>query len=258
MPNPGFPLLLTSPLMAGPIVREAQRALAGANVFDEDYEPGVVDAVYGEATARAVKRAKWWMGYPEHNIRDTYGLVAHSWLTGQTELPRDHQKRRAERKAEKARTPLRLKALEEARKWLGTKESPPESNRCPPFTTWYQLTGPWCAMFASYCYRQAGSRAIDPHQARYAYCPYIVNDARAGRNWLAVTRDPKPGDLVLYDWQGNGVADHVGLFEQWTAHASGFRAIEGNTSPTSDSNGGAVMRRDRHIRNVQHFVHVGR
>jgi hypothetical protein len=74
---------------------------------------------------------------------------------------------------------------------------------------------------------------------------------------MAVTSNPLPGDLVCYDWEGNGVADHVGLFEAWTDKSAGkFTAIEGNTAVGNDSNGGKVMRRDRTRSNVQAFVHV--
>jgi hypothetical protein len=59
-----------------------------------------------------------------------------------------------------------------------------------------------------------------------------------------VTGDPVAGDLVCYDWAGDGTFDHVGLFEGWTSGRA-FTAIEGNTSTSDDSNGGAVMRRQR-------------
>ena len=95
---------------------------------------------------------------------------------------------------------------------------------------------------------------------RYAYCPFIVSDARAGVNNLTITNHPQPGDIVLYDWQRDGVADHVGLFERWIAGGEGieFTAVEGNTSVSSDSNGGAVMRRTRKRSQTIAFVHVGR
>jgi hypothetical protein len=73
--------------------------------------------------------------------------------------------------------------------------------------------------------------------------PYIVSDARAGKYGLTTTSSPIPGDLVCYDWQRDGIYDHVGLFEE--GDAASWRAIEGNTSTSSNSNGGQVMRRSR-------------
>jgi cell wall-associated NlpC family hydrolase len=159
--------------------------------------------------------------------------------------------RRAARLRSAARPrPLRAKALTAARGQLGVKESPAGSNRVK-FSAWYGLVGPWCAMFVSWAYAQAGSKL------RYAYVPYIVADARAGRNGLQVVSyaQAQPGDLVCYDWDG-GVADHVGLLE--SKHGSTFYAIEGNTSYGNDSNGGEVMRRTRRIDQVEAFVRVGR
>ena len=50
--------------------------------------------------------------------------------------------------------------------------------------------------------------------SRYAYCPYIVGDARAKRYGLSTTDDPIPGDVVVYDWSYDTVYDHVGIFEK--------------------------------------------
>ena len=142
---------------------------------------------------------------------------------------------------------LRISALQEAKKWLGTKEAPFGSNICK-FSSWYGMYGPWCFMFATYCYVTAAqARGIDcPTFVRgsyYAFVPYGVNDARAGKRGLSVTKDPRPGDLVFYNWNADDIFDHVGIFE--AGNASAWTAIEGNTSTSSNSNGGEVMRRDR-------------
>ena len=141
-------------------------------------------------------------------------------------------------------------ALQEAIKWLGTKESPFGSNRCK-FTDWYGMVGPWCAMFQTYSWVTAAQSVGKecPSFARssyYAYVPYIVNDARNKRRGLSVTTSPLPGDLVCYDWGRDGMFDHIGIFESGDANA--WNAIEGNTSTSSNSNGGEVMRRGRRSR----------
>ena len=50
--------------------------------------------------------------------------------------------------------------------------------------------------------------------------------------------DPSPATSSVYDWDGDGVFDHVGIFEKWTTGTLDFRPIEGNTSTADNSNGG--------------------
>ena len=133
-----------------------------------------------------------------------------------------------------------------ARSQIGVKESPAGSNRVK-YSQWYGMIGPWCAMFVSWVYAQVGLAF------RYAYVPYIVRDARAGRNGLRVVSDPKPGDLACY--QFGREPDHVGIFVRWTGPGE-FEAIEGNTSLTSNDNGGSVMSRRRTRSQVVAFVRV--
>jgi hypothetical protein len=144
---------------------------------------------------------------------------------------------------------VRSFALDRAKDELGVVEQPANSNQVK-YTDWYGMVGPWCAMFATWCFEH-GARDLDRDSPsfvqgqRYAYVPYILADAQAGRYGLSITQDPIPGDLVVYDWHYDGEHDHVGLFERWVGGGS-FEAIEGNTSPSNDSNGGQVMRRTRH------------
>jgi len=140
-------------------------------------------------------------------------------------------------------TALRTKALNQAVTQLGVKESPPNSNNTK-YTSWYGMVGPWCAMFCTWCYETVGDSPSFVRGKNYAYVPYIVSDARNGRNGLSVTNSPVAGDLVCFDWQRDGTFDHVGLFEKWTS-STAFTAIEGNTATGNDSDGGEVMRRSR-------------
>jgi hypothetical protein len=146
---------------------------------------------------------------------------------------------------------VRTAALSRAISQIGVKESPAGSNKVK-FSNWYGMVGPWCAMFCTWCFELG---AGDVHKrcpsfarnVRYAYVPYVVADARAGRYGLRTTDDPIPGDLVCYDWQGDTVYDHIGIFEKWIPGAQTFTAIEGNTSTSNNSNGGEVMRRTRNL-----------
>ena len=67
------------------------------------------------------------------------------------------------------------------------------------------------------------------------------------------TITPQPGDLVLFDFKGTHKwRDHVGI----VISASGdvIYTVEGNTSVTSNDNGGAVMRRTRYRSQVTSFL----
>jgi len=249
-----YTLTVTSPMTTGLHVTAAQEVLKQANVFSLDFLRGTVDGVFGEETGRGCIRAKYWLGYATIDLRPTYGNKLDGYLKGLEQPDEKMQKRRELRQKAQSETPMAVKALKQALSKLGTKENPAGSNRVV-FSDWYGVTGPWCAMFVTWCYVRAGSKAF-VRSHRYAYVPYIVQDARKGTNGLTVTKKPLPGDLVCYDWEGNGVADHVGLFEKGTTMV--FHAIEGNTAVGNDSNGGEGMRRSRVGAAVQCFVRVGR
>lgn len=133
-------------------------------------------------------------------------------------------------------------ALERARGELGYLEA---SGNRTKFGDWYGMDGqPWCAMFCAWAYVLEGSTSL-LRGSRYAYVPYLVDDAYAHRYGLSLTSTPRPGDLVAYDFDGSAY-DHVGLFD--SGKSSGWTAIEGNTSSGSSgsqSNGGGVYRRQR-------------
>lgn len=244
-------LKLTSPYMKGEDVKKAQRALASIDAW-----VGKIDGVYGPTTAAATKQAKWMIGYAERNVNQEYGDKLHQYLTG-VRKPTALMQRRSKARAKQNNKPMREKALAEGIKWLGTKESPPNSNKVM-FSDWYGLRGPWCAMFVTWCYTKAGSKSFDPKKARWAYCPFMVNDARAQRNGLIVVPVDKvqPGDIAMFDWHGDGVSDHVGIVETKPNSKGEFKCIEGNTSVGNDSDGGQVMRRARNKKQVQIFIRV--
>ena len=130
------------------------------------------------------------------------------------------------------------KVLDIARRELGTKESPANSNRTK-YGKWMGMDGqPWCMSFVQWCFHQAGV----PLPLRTASCGAMMNAARKTGQWGV--KDFRPGDEVIYDFPGGAATDHTGIIEQVTA--SGVVAIEGNTSQAgSQSNGGMVCRKTR-------------
>lgn len=105
---------------------------------------------------------------------------------------------------------------------------------------WYGASGvAYCAMFVTWVFHHAGQEAPG---LPGAYCPNIVNAGRKAGATVPV-RNSLPGDIVLFDWGGDGVSDHVGIVE--ANNGSYLTTIEGNTSDTNNSNGGTVARRTR-------------
>jgi len=242
-------LKLTSPPTRGNEVKAAQKALKAYGTW-----VGKIDGVFGERTARAAAQAKYQLGYPKKDCTQVYGAMLHAYLTGKKK-PNLIMQRRAKQRV--PHTSLREVALKEALKWVGTKESPPNSNKVV-FSDWYGLRGPWCAMFVTWCFVKAGSKVFDPSKARWAYCPYMVNDARRQQNGLVVVPldQVEAGDIAMFDWQGDGTSDHTGIVRTKPNKFGDFQCVEGNTSVSSNSDGGAVMIRDRNKKHVQVFIRV--
>ena len=132
--------------------------------------------------------------------------------------------------------------LDIARQQIGVKESPPKSNNVR-YNTWYygrEVSGaayPWCMVFVQWVFDQAKVKL----PIRTASCGALMRAAQSAGCW--VTGDYRPGDVVIYDFPGGAATDHCGIVE--SVDGTYISAIEGNTSSTSDADGGAVERRAR-------------
>ena len=149
--------------------------------------------------------------------------------------------------------PIRQNVIGTAQRELGTSEEPDNSNRTP-YGKWYGMNGvSWCAIFVSWVFNKAGVPLgkIDSLNG-YHYCPSALNFFK---KMGCVTDDPKPGDLVFFDWQGDKLSDHTGIFVGWVDKGkTEFITIEGNTSLKNQSDGGQVMERHRFTSRVIAFV----
>lgn len=135
--------------------------------------------------------------------------------------------------------------LDVARSQLETKEYPPSSNNVKYNTAYYgrEVDGSqysWCAVFVWWVFRECGISGLYYGGQKTAYVPALISWAR--KNGLLVDT-PEPGDLVCFDFNANGVADHIGICESWDGRY--VTTIDGNTGTTSEANGGCVMRRRR-------------
>lgn len=129
-----------------------------------------------------------------------------------------------------------------AEKEVGYTEIPANSNKTK-YGKWFGMDGvAWCAMFVSWCYDKAG------YTLKNVGWPKGFAGCQAGYEKFKklgwITTNPQPGDIVLFDWNGDGRFDHTGIFVA-NLGLSTFSTIEGNTSLTNQSNGGCVMKRAR-------------
>lgn len=136
-----------------------------------------------------------------------------------------------------------------AAKYVGTKEYPKDSNNVVFNTDYYghAVSGsryPWCCTFVWDIYRMAKASGLFYDGQMVAYCPYVYNWGK--RNKLNVPKSQgRYGDIVLFDWTGDGEADHIGFIVKQYSDGS-YLTIEGNTAIGNDSNGGEVMYRTRY------------
>lgn len=273
-------LFLTTPMMVGEDVRQLQEALkdpARPDLKNDDFleSPAGADGEFGEDTYRAVYRAKYWLGYTSPDHRATDKLV--HFLNGTTPPTTKMKQLRRKRLAARPTKSPGLRKLEEALKHLGVKENPPDSNRVM-FASFYDLAGPWCAMFVTFCGVKAGMTSYAKRPpGRWAYVPFMVADAKAGHHHYSITNNPVSGDDVAYDFPPrDGVAQHIGIFASekdlrkikaaalndairrfGALGAAEFWSVEGNTMVGNDSNGGEVMLRKRRKQDVVAFMHPG-
>lgn len=144
--------------------------------------------------------------------------------------------------------------LKVARAEIGTKESPSGSNKVK-YNTWYygrEVSGsayPWCAAFTSWVLDKVG---ITDYKS--VSCPVIKSIAQKKGTYHSGSNGIKASDLVLYQFDKDSDPDHIGIVE--SVSGSSIVAIEGNTSVSSDDNGGCVMRRTRSKGLIMGYVSV--
>lgn len=131
--------------------------------------------------------------------------------------------------------------IQRAHAEVGTKEIPANSNNVK-YNTWYYgkaVSGsayPWCCAFVSWLFRD--------HQnisKKSASCINLLSWFE--KNGQIVTK-PQAGDVVFFKFPRNNTrTNHVGIVVG--IEGNKIHTIEGNTSVTSDDNGGSVMQRVR-------------
>lgn len=85
------------------------------------------------------------------------------------------------------------------------------------------------------------------------YCPTLDEWAEKQGIRYSYTTTPKPGDIVMFDFYGgHSRREHTGIVVG--SNGNTVYTIEGNTSVTSNDNGGNVMRRTRSKSIITSFI----
>ena len=139
-----------------------------------------------------------------------------------------------------------MNVVDAAKSQLNYRET---GNNDTIYGKWFGLNNqPWCAMFVSWCYDQAGlvSKVAAQTKKGFASCD-------AGLKWftkknkIVPVGQAQPGDLVFFQFDKDAQADHVGICA--SNDGKGFLMVyEGNTSADSkgsQSNGDGVFLKKR-------------
>lgn len=97
-----------------------------------------------------------------------------------------------------------------------------------PYWSWYGFSSrvEWCACFVSWCANECGyiDTGVIP---KFAGC---VNGAKWFKDrgqWSDSSHEPSVGTIIFFDWEGDGITDHVGIVQK--CENGTVYTIEGNS-----------------------------
>ena len=97
-----------------------------------------------------------------------------------------------------------------------------------PYWSWYGYSSrvEWCACFISWCAYQSGD--LDISIPKFSAVKEGIQYYQDKGQWKDKNYIPKTGDLIFFDWQQDGISDHVGIIERVENNI--IYTIEGNSS----------------------------
>lgn len=72
--------------------------------------------------------------------------------------------------------------------------------------------------------------------------------------WVPRGQRPQQGWLVLFNWKGGKMSQHIAIVDSFNAAANKVNTLEFNTSDTNPSNGGKVVAKTRPVRFVVGYI----
>lgn len=141
------------------------------------------------------------------------------------------------------------KVIATAEKYIGTTSK----NNDVLFNTAYyghEVSGadyPWCVVFQWYIFHEAGLSKYFFNGAKVASCSALRKYHEP--KGQVVYGDYQRGDLLLFDFSGKkSCTQHIGICLENNGKTA--KSLDGNTSSTSEDNGGTVNIRERELKYV--------
>lgn len=110
-----------------------------------------------------------------------------------------------------------------------------------PYWSWYgwDYRVEWCAVFVSWVANECGFIS-DGTIPRFSSCSDGMGHFQRNNQYQSADSDytPKAGDIVFFDWEGDGLPNHVGIVTSATDGGSIVYTVEGNTSNPRDGREG--------------------
>jgi len=93
---------------------------------------------------------------------------------------------------------------------------------------WYGFNSrvEWCACFVSWCAYQSGG--LNVTIPKFAAVKDGIRYYQDKRQWQSRNYIPKTGNIIFFDWENDGIADHVGIVEK--VENGIIYTIEGNSN----------------------------
>lgn len=134
---------------------------------------------------------------------------------------------------------LRQKFVNMAVSYVGVKEGSSKHkyivntyNKIKPLPSGYKVkyTDAWCATFVSFCAAEAGLLDYIPAECS---CNRMIALAKKMGIWFEKDNYvPNTGDILMYDWEDNGIGDNVGVSD----HVGIVIAVTGGTIKVIEGN----------------------
>ena len=104
-----------------------------------------------------------------------------------------------------------------------------------PYWSWYGFEGrvEWCACFVSWCADQCGYIESGIIQ-KFAGCVDGANWFKGNGQWQDRNYEPQAGNIIFFDWEGDGETDHVGIVEK--CENGVVYTVEGNSGDACRQN----------------------
>ena len=148
-----------------------------------------------------------------------------------------------------------LKMLSVAKKFVDQSYKEGDNNDTV-FGKWFGLNHqPWCAMFVSYCFNEAGLIKLVQAQGPkgFASCNAGVKYF-ASKGQLVPVGQAEPGDIVFFNFDSDPTtAEHVGIVYVNQPEKNQMVTFEGNTAGDnagSQANGDGAYKKTRSYKNI--------